>query len=378
MRVADPTPGTATIAGPISLRGRARHAAIHVLDRSGRLDSARRRIAASGDVLVLTFHRIVPDNQLALCRSPRGMVLRESLFARLVDSLHARANIISPEEADVFAWHCSRPRVLFTFDDAWLDNAEIALPYLTRAKIKACFFTPTSLTGQATPFWPERMLDLLRHAHRHGRLSTINLLLERLRSGAPTEPPRVLGAETEEALLAWLKQFPSAKLLRWIETTRECLQEQTGVSMHGKVSDPMERLMSWDQLRALRHAGHSIGSHTCTHALLPQLDYEAMMHELKASRRALEEHVPQQRRNAPWLSYPNGSASRTVSLAALDAGYQCGFLNAPGLWGSNSNPLLLPRINVWDGTLVDSNGVFSDKHLEYALFWRTSHAKARV
>jgi hypothetical protein len=34
---------------------------------------------------------------------------------------------------------------------------------------------------------------------------------------------------------------------------------------------------------------------------------------------------------------------------------------------------MLPRINVWDGTLTDSTGQFSEKHLEYSLFWKTRH-----
>ncbi|MHB1698764.1 MAG: polysaccharide deacetylase family protein [Acidobacteriaceae bacterium] len=390
-----------------SLRTHARNAAIHALSTTGALAFSRSRIAASGDIIVLTLHRIVPDADRGLCRSPQGMVLRESLFERLIDYLAAKTCMIAPREANlvlpkanlapqvesIASSDRSRPRVLLTFDDGWLDNATVALPHLSRVGTRACFFVATSLVGQPTPFWPERMLGLLKEARVNGELASINRQLDQLQSPATGQHPVAAGPGADEALLSWLKQFPAATISHWMQSSSNALRQQAGWRI-GSASanslntvdptnqkdteDTMERLMAWDQLRDLVHAGHTVGSHTCTHAILPQLRREDLMRELEDSCRALRQFLPRQESSALWVSYPNGSASHAVSRAAQEAGYSCGFINTPGLWRANSDPLLLPRVNLWDGTLVDERGEFSEKHLEYALFWRTRRAPAHA
>ncbi len=407
---------------PPSLRTHARNAAIHALSATGALAFSRSRIAASGDVIVLTLHRIVPDADRGLCRSPQGMVLRESLFKRLIDYLAAKTRMIAPQEANLAPREAnlalqvesiapsdrSRPRVLLTFDDGWLDNATVALPHLSRVGARACFFVATSLVGQPTPFWPERMLGLLKEERVNGELASINRQLDLLQSPATGQHPVAAGPGADEALLSWLKQFPAATISHWMQSGSNTLRQQAGwrtgsasanasntadpanpteliesinladLKVSTNPKDPMERLMAWDQLRDLVHAGHTVGSHTCTHAILPQLRREDLMRELEDSCRALRQFLPRQESSALWVSYPNGSASHAVSRAAQKAGYSCGFINTPGLWRANSDPLLLPRVNLWDGTLVDERGEFSEKHLEYALFWRTRRAPAHA
>lgn len=380
--------------GPAPMRSRARDAVIRALGASGSLGRARRGVARSGDVVVLTFHRIVPDAEVAVCRSPRGMVLRESLFARLIEYLGEEAVFVSPQDLDRLdtharAGHRSRPRILLTFDDGWLDNAVVALPYLERAQVRACFFVPTGLTGRSRPFWPERVLGLLAYARKRGQLAVVKGSLEKLRAVRTTTLPYLGPPHADEALLGWLKQFPASELFGWSEELFGSLCDEAGKYFDEPVPhslpdaaaypppDLMERLMTWNQLRALTHAGHSVGSHTCTHAILPPLDQEPLAYELQASRNALWEHLPEQR-DSLWVSYPNGSASPAVLRAASDAGYRYGFSNAPGVWRSISNPFLLPRVNVWDGTLLDSSGAFCKQTVEYSLFWRTIRAIPRT
>ncbi len=375
------------------MRSQGRNAWVQALSATGAFAFRRSGIAANHDVIVLTLHRIVPDSDLHLCRSPRGMVLRESLFARLVDYLAANANMIAPQDVNFPSHDRSRPRVLLTFDDGWLDNTVVALPYLSRAGIRACFFIATSLAGHPQPFWPEQVLGLLKEARLKGELAVVNRGLQQLRSRATGEPPLVGGPDGDERLLSWLKQFPASAISRQMQSISEGFLRNSGsrlsstcagVSKHAcpadpaSPPDPMEHLMNWDQLRSLVRNGHTVGSHTCTHAILPQLGHQDLRREVESSRRALQQLLPEQDAKALWISYPNGSASHTVSMAARQAGYRLGFINTPGLWRVNSDPFLLPRVNLWDGTLVDEHGKFSEKHLEYSLFWRTGGAPAHA
>ena len=362
-----------------AFRSQARDSAVQALAVSGRLAHARRRIAKSGGVVVLTLHRVVPDDELSVCRSPRGMVLRESLFAQLIEYLCNTCSVLSPRQF-ILGSICpgDRPRILLTFDDGWLDNVVVALPYLERAKISACFFVPTDLVGHLRPFWPERAVALLGYARAHGALPAVQQSLALLHSAAAGKPPLLADAVDEEPLLAWLKQFPLAALLYWLDSLSGSLRADAGATTATRPTqpsqDPMERLMTWSNLQKVVQAGHSIGSHTCTHAILPLLSEQACAQELQASRQALKEHFSWQSDTALWLSYPNGSASKPVIQIARNAGYAYGFSTTPGVSTSGSNPFLLPRVNVWDGTITGRLGSFCEKHLDYSLFWRTSHA----
>ena len=357
-------------------RATAHRASIEILNAAGALRRAKRRIAAEGSVVVLTFHRVVPDDERPVCRSPRGMVLRESLFRKLIDHLSATACVISPQDIDRPSSPGARPRILLTFDDGWIDNIEVALPYLTAAKMHAYFFVATSFVGRSNPFWPERVQGLLHHARTTGSSAVLNTLLHTLQADSTASHPVPRGPETDESLLTWLKQFPAPYILRWIDKAAAWLSRTTGLPIDpSSFSDPRERLMTWDDLRSLVSTGHSIGSHTCTHALLPNLHPDDLAYELLASRRALRERLPLQRTDRLAISYPNGSSSPEVTRATSEAGYRFGFSNGLGLVHEASDLLLLPRINVWDGTITNHHGIFCEKQLDYAFFWKTLLAR---
>jgi peptidoglycan/xylan/chitin deacetylase (PgdA/CDA1 family) len=77
------------------------------------------------------------------------------------------------------------------------------------------------------------------------------------------------------------------------------------------------RGMTWEQLGSLRDAGWEIGSHTCSHPRLSQLDDAALMHELRDSRRACQARLGSCR----TLALPYGDGDARVLAAAREAGY---------------------------------------------------------
>jgi peptidoglycan/xylan/chitin deacetylase (PgdA/CDA1 family) len=84
----------------------------------------------------------------------------------------------------------------------------------------------------------------------------------------------------------------------------------------GEVGQP--GYLTWEGVRKLAAAGMEIGSHTVTHARLPDLPAERVDAELRDSRAELESHL---HRPIEALADPyNSLGSRTVR-AALSAGY---------------------------------------------------------
>jgi peptidoglycan/xylan/chitin deacetylase (PgdA/CDA1 family) len=98
--------------------------------------------------------------------------------------------------------------------------------------------------------------------------------------------------------------------------------------------------LSWDQVRALRAAGWEIGSHTVTHARLPELGHAAVVRELAESQEkcAAELGVP-----CRTLAYPYGAQDSRVRAAAREAGYHA----AAGVRPGRFDPFCWPRIGAY-------------------------------
>jgi peptidoglycan/xylan/chitin deacetylase (PgdA/CDA1 family) len=77
--------------------------------------------------------------------------------------------------------------------------------------------------------------------------------------------------------------------------------------------------MGWDDLALLCEHGWEVGSHTCTHPRLTQLDDEKLDRELRESKRTLETRLGVE---CTSLAYPYGDCDDRVVEAAGRAGYR--------------------------------------------------------
>lgn len=356
----------------VSMRIRLREMNISALASAGQLKRAKAAAALARSIFVLTLHRIVPDNRLHLCRSPRGMVLRESLFVELLAYLKTNTTLLSPNDIPGHLRPSQLPKVLLTFDDGWLDNLTVAQSHMAAAGATACLFIPTRLTGRHEPFWPERLIGLMQHATQHGCLDRLHQGIRSVATAVQV-PCMAFDDETDtESYLNFFKQLPPDAIEQALHTLAASLQLHSSDSSFEP--DPLERVMTWDQIRSMAQSGHKIGSHGCTHAILPLLPQAQSRMELVNSASDLEDQIPHTIGSKQWLSYPNGSTSEFLTCAASIQGYQYAFTNNAGRWSATSPAHRLPRINVWDGTLTDKDGHFSKQHLEYSLYWKTRHA----
>jgi peptidoglycan/xylan/chitin deacetylase (PgdA/CDA1 family) len=102
------------------------------------------------------------------------------------------------------------------------------------------------------------------------------------------------------------------------------------------------RAMDWDDLGELAQDGWEIGSHTCTHPHLTQLDDDALDHELRASRAICADRLG---RPCRAIAYPYGDINPRVVAAAAAAGYETGARLSRDL--RPSGPLSHPRIGLY-------------------------------
>jgi peptidoglycan/xylan/chitin deacetylase (PgdA/CDA1 family) len=109
------------------------------------------------------------------------------------------------------------------------------------------------------------------------------------------------------------------------------------------------RCMNWEELRQLAGSGWEVGSHTCTHPVLTEIDPGAAASELSRSKAACEAEIGARCRS---VAYPLGAWDETVTEAARGAGYEFGVTLGDRLLGPLGlrDPLTIPRDGVYWST----------------------------
>jgi peptidoglycan/xylan/chitin deacetylase (PgdA/CDA1 family) len=101
------------------------------------------------------------------------------------------------------------------------------------------------------------------------------------------------------------------------------------------------RTLTAEELRALTATGLiTLGSHTCTHASLPDVDGDERGRELRDSRAAIAALV-----DAPvdLIAYPSGHHDPDTEEATAGAGYRAAFTFSFGRVTPATNPFAIPR-----------------------------------
>lgn len=103
-------------------------------------------------------------------------------------------------------------------------------------------------------------------------------------------------------------------------------------------------LMNEDQLRQLPEWGITVGSHSLTHARLPELNDETLVRELGESRARLADVLG---RAVDLLAYPYGLHDDRVMAFAREAGYIGAGSTRSGFNADGVDPLALRRIDIY-------------------------------
>jgi peptidoglycan/xylan/chitin deacetylase (PgdA/CDA1 family) len=185
-----------------------------------------------------------------------------------------------------------------------------------------------------------QLSDLVAAGYRG---ATARQILDRPRDG------RLLHLTFDDAYTSVLNALPAMGRLRLPGTIFVCTDfaadgRPLAIPELARVGAPDElRTLTWDDLRALAEDGLvEIGSHTKSHAHLPQLSDDELRAELVESRRAIEDRLG---RPAPFLAYPFGEEDERVRAAARAAGY-AGAFAAPGT-SLRFDPFRIPRTGLW-------------------------------
>jgi peptidoglycan/xylan/chitin deacetylase (PgdA/CDA1 family) len=209
---------------------------------------------------ILFYHRVVDGPRSSLTISPQRFAQQMAFVSR-----HYRL-IGLPELVGRLEQGQAPPQrsMVVTFDDGYRDNLTTAAPILTRLGVPATLFVATDPQEHQRPFW----WDILSLAGDEA--AERRLMLKRL----PDEERRAAIAEVEATL-------PAALLAQTLR----------------------ERYLSWEELRAWRRLGLTVGAHTVTHPILARQAPALAQAEMAASRATLERELAEP---IDLFAYPNG------------------------------------------------------------------------
>ena len=301
-----------------------------------------------GQVLILVYHRILPQALVQQRYIQPGMYVLDAVFEQQVKFMREHFVILSFHELlerwRFKNWDKHQRYCVITFDDGWFDNYVYAYPILKKYEIPAAVFVATDFIGTQEWFWPdkvsyclERVLDpALASAKRSACHGVFEQFLDFERTSAiPFAAGKLRINHILEEVIEHCNKLPSETIQRLIEELATVLAIQL----------PRERcLMNWSEVAQMSQAGISFGSHSCSHRILTKLSRSDVEMELTASRRELR---TREVRYLPVFCYPNGDSNEEIQNLVRDCGYQAAVGIKRGVEGeSPKNMFGLPRIEI--------------------------------
>ncbi len=203
-----------------------------------------------------------------------------------------------------------------TFDDGLRNNATLAAPLLAELSLSATFFVCPTLLDEGRWLWNhevrERLHSMSVADRTTVRVHDIEAAIERMKA----------------------MDLPS----REAEETR--IRDATPHFEPDAAQRAAFDMMSWDDLRALDERVVTVGSHSLSHPILPTLDDDGLLREIRDSRARLEARLD---RTVDLFCYPNGSEDDRVR-DCVAAHYRAAVTTAPGFATDGDDPYRLGRI----------------------------------
>jgi peptidoglycan/xylan/chitin deacetylase (PgdA/CDA1 family) len=306
-----------------------------------------------GQVAILIYHRVVPDDMVQDQHIQAGMYVRTESFAAHVDYFTKRFSILSldrllellgTDRLDDRTSYC-----VITFDDGWQDNYRYAFPILKSHGIPATIFLATDYIGTARWFWPDQLAFVLGEARRRKTNVEIRRAIKAAVESTPEIPRSHLSTRQivsdhvdpcdTDCLIEWCKAFPPEAILRLVSHLAQTLN----------IGLPERRvLLNWEEVKEMAASGISFGPHSCSHRILTGLSPLEAKKEMTESWQAL---LQQGIKPLPVFCYPNGNCNAIIKGLARDNGYVAALGCDVGLEGRRPADLFsLKRISLHEDT----------------------------
>jgi peptidoglycan/xylan/chitin deacetylase (PgdA/CDA1 family) len=261
-----------------------------VLSRAG-LRSLFGRLFRWSGLLVLNYHR-VGDGKATIF--DRG--LWSSTGDAFVDHVRfckAHFDVIAPGDLPTVLARGHGRHVLFTFDDGYRDNYDVAFPILRSEHVRATFFVATGFIDSPRVPWWDEIAWMVRTSRKDAAE-----LPRWLRTAVRFDEP-----DRERAVRTLLRTYKSIRG----EVTDAYLNDIAEATGAGRCNQQAgeHSWMTWDMLREMSAGGMTIGGHTVNHPVLSRAPRDVQLQEIEACSRRLATELGEPMR---YFSYPVGGS----------------------------------------------------------------------
>ncbi len=268
---------------------------------------------ATGLLRVLTFHRVAwPDKPLPL--NPRLVSATPPDFDWQMRHLKRNYRVLSLETLlEHIEKRESLPKkaVLITFDDAYADLKDYAIPILKKHKLSAVIFVPTAYPGNPKKwFWWDQLYFTIQQTRR-SRIH-FNGLGDFIVSSKASRDTAIW--QIQDYVKTLPHQIAQDLLGSFLKELKVTLPE-------------VKSILDWDELRDLKNCGFILGPHTRNHPILSQADLPLVKKEIKGSLDDLSLYADS---GYPVFCAPNGGQNAEVQKVLAQCGIQLAFSTRDG------------------------------------------------
>lgn len=283
--------------------------------------------------VVLTYHRVLSNNDKAVDKTQRDVAERE--FRSHVEYLLSRRRPVPLY--DIVVGEVGDGRVFaVTFDDGYGDNYRTAAPILRELGVPAAVFVTTDPVSGRDWLWWDRLANALTRS-TGGSFSVLGREYE-----IKTEAD-AWNAQAE--LTAKLKRSPDRN------TIIDNIAKLSGTDD----KPPAGLYLTWDDVRALRDDGWEIGAHTRSHRILTSVARKDAFTEISESADEIEKEMGARPR---LFAYPNGRQedyNDGIIAYLKEAGFAGACSGDAGPESKEPDPFNVKRIAPKDG---ESSSIF--------------------
>jgi peptidoglycan/xylan/chitin deacetylase (PgdA/CDA1 family) len=234
--------------------------------------------------------------------------------------------------------------VALTFDDGYVDNLLAAKPRLASAEVPATVFLATGFLNRREPFWWD---ELTRFILLEDGSPSFDIVVNRKKMHIDLDELPLSHSEISRPALPSVKRR-AALMMIW-RSLRSLDDEERKVVMRSlrskfSASNHQCRAMTSAEVQAIAADGLvTIGAHTVTHPVLPELGTVACRREIVDSKLTCEALI-----GAPVTSfaYPYGDFNAGAREEVRNAGFTLACSTRHGPATTTSDVFALPRIYV--------------------------------
>jgi len=279
-------------------------------------------------LVILTYHRVVPDDPL---KDPDE--IDEQQFRMHVATLSRFFNVLKLSDAISGLKNGGLPgrAVAITFDDGYKDNVTAALPILEHYGVPATFFIATGFLDGGI-MWNDMAIESVR------RFEGDRIDLDDLDLGSypAREPAEKIAAYRQ--IVGKLRYEPQERRNELCKAIAERLEVQL----------PTDLMMSSNDLTTLRDAGMEIGAHTRNHPILAVVGEDDARREIVDGKRDVEQILGAE---VKAFAYPNGRPGQDYKACHVDmvrdAGFELAVSTGAGSVSTEADVFQLGRVSVW-------------------------------